>query len=108
MACNCKTVKKLNDHFNANGEVYEKKGTLRILKTLNGYIINILNTIILSLIVIIMTPIILVTLLFNIIFRKNPSIPLPTKFFKNKKYNEKSIMENSKKFVDVIEPKSDF
>ena len=96
MGCNCKTAKKLDERLNANNQVIEKKGTLKILGMLGNSVIKIFNGILLTIFIIVLVPIVMLTLLFNLIVKESPSVPLPIKFLSKKNKNHEKLDE----FID--------
>lgn len=87
MGCNCKNVEKLNKYqpFLAKNE---KKG---VMNRINNFSINVLNKAIIILLFIILTPIVIIALIFNYLFKDKLTLILPKfmgKYLKRIKENE--------------------
>ena len=67
---------------------YEKKG---VLNAINGFSINVLNKAFVILLFIIITPIVIITLIFNFLIKNKLILPLPkfiAKLLKEKRQDE--------------------
>lgn len=63
MSCNCKTARKIRNKLSPN-----EKGKTHLMGKLNEWFINLLNKLIVILLFIIITPIVILCLIFNFIF----------------------------------------
>ena len=63
MSCNCKTAKRIHNKLTAG-----EKGKTHLMSKINDWFIGLLNKLIVILLFIIITPIVILCLIFNFIF----------------------------------------
>lgn len=80
MACNCKRVEKIQNMLpNANNQHIEKKGLLKLIYQIWGMLLNVLIKFAVLILFVVVTPIVILMLSFNFIFKGKATIFLPEK-----------------------------
>lgn len=94
MACACKTAKKI---ANKNSKIYknESKG-MKLTKHIIDWVIDLLNKIIIICLFVVITPIVILCLIFNLIFKGKLYIKLPNKMINKMKNSDKVGMKDLK------------
>ena len=83
MGCNCKGVQKLQSHLiNANNKT-ERKGISKLLFTFFNGMRSFLLKLVISMLILILSPFVAVILLYNFLFTGEATIRLPNKIAKN-------------------------
>lgn len=92
MACDCKRVEKIQNLVsNANGSNYPQKGFMGALSKFWNIIVNIFAKIFILFLFVVITPIVILILCFNFIFKGKATLILPKKLSKHLVENNKEM-----------------